>query len=135
MPFTPLTRYGRDKAACTAPEPQGERPCAPGATMIAATVFFWTTGTSAFARRPFPFPCSTSGSALLSCPLTKNCMQISTPRRTGGIVKCAARPLLQAQTASNTARTAESEYSRRQAAECKRKQRLLSRSRGDKALM
>ena len=74
--------------------------------MIVATVFFWTTATSAFARRPFPFPCSASGSAPLSCPLTKNCMQISTPRRTGGVVKCAARPLLQAQTASNTARTA-----------------------------
>ena len=79
--------------------------------MIAATVFFWTMGTSAFARRRFPFPCSASGSAPLSCPLTKNCMQISTPRRTGGVVRCAARPLLQAQTVSNTARTAGNEYS------------------------
>lgn len=79
--------------------------------MIVATVFFWTTATSAFVRRPFPFPCSASGSAPLSCPLTKNCMQISTPRRTGGVVRCAARPLLQALTASNTARTAGNEYS------------------------
>lgn len=34
VPFTPLTRYGRDKAACTAPEPQGERPCAPGVLQL-----------------------------------------------------------------------------------------------------
>lgn len=78
--------------------------------MIAATVFCLTTATRSFARRPFPFPCSVNGSAPLSCPLTKNCMQISTPQRAGGVVKCAARPLLQALTVSNTARTAGNEY-------------------------
>lgn len=44
-------------------------------------------------------------------PLDKELYAALYPRRTGGVVPCAARPLRQAQTASNTARTAGNKYS------------------------
>ena len=34
LPFTPLTRYDRGKAACAAPKPQGQRPCTPGVLQL-----------------------------------------------------------------------------------------------------
>jgi len=78
--------------------------------MTAATVFYWTTGKRAYARRRFLFPCFASGSAPPYCRLTKTFTPSYTRRRTSGVVSYANSILRQAQTTSNTARIAGKEY-------------------------
>jgi len=78
--------------------------------MTAATVFYWTTGKRAYARRRFLFPCFASGSAPPYCRLTRTCTPSFTRRRTKGSAPFAIPVLRQAQTASNTARSAGKEY-------------------------
>ena len=96
------------KRLTPAPKPESQRPlCARcAAIMIAETVSYWTTGTSAYVRSLFPIPCSVNGSALRYCPQIRSCTPSFTMRRICGGVACAAHPLRPVLTGLFTARTA-----------------------------
>jgi hypothetical protein len=98
------------KRLTPAPKPESQRPlCARcAAIMIAGTVSYWTTGTSAYVHSLFLIPCSVNGFVLPYCPQIRSCTSSFTMRRICAVVAYAVRLLLPAPTGLFIAQTARS---------------------------
>ena len=99
-----------------------------------ATVFYWTTGTLAYARSSFPIPCSVSGFGLPYFLLISSCMPSFLRPRIKSVVPSAELLLRPPLTASNTARTAGSVLPADRQRSAWENGAPLLRSRGKKSL-